>query len=287
MTESDIKDDAVITITVDKEEKTMTLGELKTLATKAAGADKVFRDASTAKKEAESALKLVEDLKHTEEDPEAFRRVGEAMGRSKDEIDDYLAGQAAQPDADDASKNKSDDDGQSAKMTPEELVELLPAEYKEAIALGQEAGLSLKRTEARADIKNLLDKDDVLGKDVITDPEVRARLEKAVEKEAVVRMAQGQKYGPGLLGEALQEVRGDAKGLGILPKPLEDVDPVAEAQKLGIGLGPDDKATIEAVQKGEAIERKPINDPDYADNLAARVLLGHDYATQEDEPTEK
>jgi len=261
-------------VTVAGEAKQYTLDELKTLASKSAGADQRFQEAAAAKQEAATALRIQELAKTADEDDGDFRELGRLMGRSEEEIENLIAFRNGQDDDDD------DDDGKGSPpprraSRPEGAPAALSAEDREAIAMGKQVALERMRERIEGEIKEALDNDSVLGENRIKSEAARKALFDTMKAEVTVAVAKGQAPDPSLLAAVLQTMRARAKSLGILEdgsgQPKEDA--VAMLERHGIGLGPADSPAVAAVKAGEDLPRVPITDPGYAENLAARALL--------------
>lgn len=267
------------TLVVDGVEKTFTLDELKTMATKAGGADSVFQKAATMRKSAEDALALQDLIQRAQTDNDAYRELARQMGHSEEDIEATLKFAAAQAGTSDGSGGSGTaGDGKTTPPPP-----ALTAQQEADIEMGRQAALNQERERLFGEMKNALDRDPILGQDKVKDAGVREELLVMVKAAVTSAVAQGTAYGPDLLSSVVQQMRTSAKRLGILDekKGPPAVDPVAALAKEGVGLGPSDSPAVQAVREGKLPLRVPVTDPKYADTFATRALLSQQQRMQE------
>lgn len=256
-------EDTKYSITVAGEARQVTLAELQKLAERSAGADKRFEEAARLRQEAADAQATQDLLQRAQNDNDAFRELGHKLGRSDEEIDQLLIEQGRM--------KPSDDDDDKTPPPP-----ALTPEQEADIQAGKQARVQQERERIYGEMHNLLDKDAVVGENVVKDPGARAAMFEMLESDVVTHMTRGSPYGPELLAASLQRVRERVERLGIRKATAgEDDTPEARLNKARqIGIGPSSKEMAAAIAGGKTVARVPVTDPDYADNFAARALLG-------------
>jgi len=255
-------DETKYDLTVDGTVSQYTLAELQSMATKSAGADKRFEEAAAVRKAAGEAMSLRDSLSKASTDDDAYRTVCRAMGVGDDEIEEALkTGVGRVPEDDD--DDDDDDAPQPAVLTQEQT---------DDIAAGKTAAMNAEREKIERTIRETLDKDKVLGDNVIKGEDARKALFDLVWSQVFMATATKGRYTPDLLTDAISTVRAQVEGLGATPTKKPKTDPVAELAKMGIGLGPSDSPVVRKLKETGEVDRVSTTDPHYADTLAARTL---------------
>lgn len=259
-------------------DKIVTLEEMQEMATKTAGADEKFRVAAEKLKEAAEkdtssakASKIVElhdklykSGNFTKAD---IREFGELVGMEEGEMEKMFAEELKKQGK---SAGATDDGTSFRKMKMEdmgpEVQEILKQAYQ-----GQVVDAEKKIAEM---VKIAVDKDEFFGTILKkTDEKQRddrkAAIEEMVKKDVNRRILQS-KYTKEVFGEpmiqgSVQEIRANIKRFGITDKTSKQPPSSLLA---GLGLPGDLQTKIQADEK---IERVPVDDPNWLDNVVARM----------------
>lgn len=246
-----------VTMTIAGEEKTLTLDELKTMASKAAGADARFREAAAMRLEAESAMRLKEVFDRANSgDPQGIRDLAVQMGEDPEDVEAFL----------ESMKNGGGEAAPEARLN---------ADQERRLKLAEQVALERTREKTLEEMNNFLDKDAYFGQDNFKTPQARTALMEVYEAEVVSRLARREPYNATLLAQAAQKVRTlvQSLGVGTSAGSSSQESKVEAAKRLQIGLGLSEGATFAAIQAGKPIPRVEVNDPDYVDNFVARAML--------------
>lgn len=247
-----------VTLTVDGYEKTMTLEEVKALATKAAGADRKFQEAAEIRKGAQRGIRVLEimdDLKaHPDKnDPNLTAELFAILG---------LDMTNPQPEQEPEPQSRQ-------RVTPPTAITMdnLGPREKYVMEKAEEAALRETRRNIEEETRNVLDKDPVLGKMIEELPEAARQPLKdelfEMAKEGVrTRILAGEFYGPDMRIDVVQRLRNRMQKLGI-PAKLAGQPMITGAGSM-MNFGPE-------IHANEPIKRVPINDPGYNENAVKRV----------------
>ena len=249
-------------ITVDGETRNLTIDELKTLASKSAGADKRFQDASTATKAAERGIrveKLMKSISNADSPADAdIRELAGLLEIDPKELLDYTK----ESDLPQKGANKAANLDFSAEF--QRQFGMSPAEAK--------AGWDFSNTrhvnDARKEIKEIsdgaVDKDEIIGKMVIGEDskEVLTAVKDMVAEDVLRKIQDGKPFGAEMVAASVQRVRSQLTKLGI-PKKL--------VQQPFLGLGPSEGFSA-AIQADEPIKRVSSTDDADEKNLMDRYL---------------
>ena len=249
-------------ITVDGETRNLTIDELKTLASKSAGADKRFQDASTATKAAERGIrveKLMKSISNADSPADAdIRELAGLLEIDPKELLDYTK----ESDPPQKGTNKAANLDFSAEF--QRQFGMSPAEAK--------AGWDFSNTrhvnDARKEIKEIsdgaVDKDEIIGKMVIGEDskEVLTAVKDMVAEDVLRKIQDGKPFGAEMVAASVQRVRSQLTKLGI-PKKL--------VQQPFLGLGPSEGFSA-AIQADEPIKRVSSTDDADEKNLMDRYL---------------
>lgn len=256
------------TVTVDGQEMTFTLEELKKKASESAGAQKKFEEASKIKKDAEAATRVMDVLNKlkTAEKPDKglVEELCRSLGIDPSSIPDFEKLTSGTQGKDDKGK-KNDKDTPPKKVGLGDFDDKTQAVLKAA----EVAELEAIRKKIEGDVKKAVDKDSILGKmvDGLRDEEKSKVMETFFDmamSDVRVRIAYNELFGAEMVESAIQKVRAQVKNLGIPAKSIGE-PPV-------VGLGPMDQAAAQEIRASEPIKRVPVTDPNYMDNLVKRAL---------------
>jgi len=253
------------TLNIDGESKVVTLEEMKTLATKAGGADKRFQEASEMKKQAEKGLKIGNLIDSMADNPtdEQAKELALHLGIDPGEFMAYL------------NENETPQGGDKGNK-PAEAVRVSKQDIIDAMGFDPEkAKVTLERSETRQiedakknlrEISDLaVDKDEIFGKMIIGDKrDDRMSIIKDEVAEDVLRKIQdGVPYGAELVAGCVQKIRAKYTKFGIPSTP--DQFPIV------LGMGPGGGLSAE-IQADKPIERVAAGKDGDEDNLVSRYL---------------
>lgn len=258
-------DDETFELDVDGTKRTITLDEMRELATKSAGADARFQSAAEMRKEAEAGIRigtLVKTLEGGEGTDLEAKELAVLLGIEPGELMEYLK------DGDD--DTDKDDKGNQAPvaLTDEQFKAaygFFPAEAKQILAHSQDRHIASARQELREISDKAVDTDAVFGKMVIGEKK-DARMEvikDMVAEDVLGKIEHGQQFGADMVTASIQKVRTQFTKFGIPNDPV--VNPVV------LGLGPGVQLPTE-VQAEEPIKRINAFESGADDNLVKRYL---------------
>ena len=272
------KDDTPSTfdIKVNGVDKTVTLEEMKEMATKSAGADEKFRLAAEERKKAEEAAsagaqaaeitglfdKLFNTGEYTTTD---VRRFGELTGQGADEMEKMFKEEMEKQ-----GKKSPDDKTPLRKLTADDLDD----DLKETLAGAKQTQVEKAEQKIAEMCKKEVDKDEFFGT-IIKDTDEKQRegrkaaIEDMVKREVNKRILSspytGEKFGDHMIKGAIQEIRADIKRYGA---PIKKSEQPVSSNLAGLGLSGD---LLTKVQDNETIERVPVSDPSWEENFVARL----------------
>jgi len=261
-------------------EKELPLEDVVKMAEKAGGADESFRRASELKKEGETGIQI-RDLYHkmrdgtaTEDDVSKYCDLLEVddetrdimMGKEDGAGDKEPEKEGEEKKGGKKGKSKENEEGIPRKPLslgdlPKDVVDMVRAAQGLVEETNQkkfEEGLQKALDEGK-DVKVILDSLPKGGRD-----KIKQALFDRCKREAELRLRRGAKYRP----ELLQEV------VAYEVKQLKDFGTLIAGSghpAMGVGEGGESQSWPGSVQD-KPIERKPVSDPDYADNFASRLL---------------
>jgi hypothetical protein len=258
-------------VTIDGEEKLLSLPELITLAAKSGGADKRFQEAAKTKKEAERGMRIQTLVDTISEGEPAEADVKELSGLLKVDSEEFMA--YLNDDGTNNNNNNNASNKDKDKQTKsidfdaefEKRLGIKPAEAKLIIEHSQHRHVDDARKEIR-DASNLaVDKDEIIGKMIVgKDSEETMKAVKEMVAEDVLRKIQdGVPFGADLIDGVLQRARQRLTNLGI-PKKLNQ-------QPIVLGLGPGSGLPSD-IQADEPIERISSVDDKDEKNLVSRYM---------------
>lgn len=264
-----------ISLTIKGEAKEFTLAEIKTMAEKTGGADAVFREASTIRKDAEAQQLVAAEAIEAKELHQKVQG-GFATDTEKNRYCDLfdtdpeyrkilLQGpQAAAPDP------SASDPSDLKPRGPVTLEDLTP-EVQEILKAAAAGTAKDRTTEILDDINKSIDTSDSfvnILKDVDSGnvENVKALARDQIRNGLAVRMRTGQRYGPQLVQEAVESVAQAMQKLGGYLQTADKPGPTplafgSAAASLDIHL-----------PNGKAPERVAGDDPNYSENFYQRFL---------------
>ena len=255
-------------ITVGGEKQEVTLEELQSLATKAAGADKKFEEAAQIRKDSEAGAKLMEmfsTIKSSDEAPDenVYKELLRTIGYKDTEIPDYetvFNKKGGTP----VDKDDKKPDATVDKVT----LEGLAPEVREVIEAARESKLQDVREKIFKNTEKGVDKDKILGKMIIDTPTaeksaVQEALYDMAKKEVQRRILGNEPFSSELITSVLQGIRGKIKVLG-MPTKSAGRPPM-------VGSGPSTDYSPEVIAD-KPIERVDSEDAVYIDNVVKRAL---------------
>lgn len=251
------------TVTIDGEERNLSIDELKTLASKSAGADKRFQDAAAATKSAERGTRieaLVGSISGTDAPSETDVR--ELAGLLELEPAEFMQilNESDPPQKADKKAENLDFNAEFQKQ-----MGASPAEVRATLEFSTQRHVNDARKEIR-DISDLaVDKDEIIGKMVIGEDkkEIIVQVKDMVAEDVLRKIQDGKPFGADLVAASVQRVRSQLIKLGI-PRKLAQYPAV-------LGLGPSVGLPAE-IQADEPIKRVLSSDDGDEKNLIARTL---------------
>ena len=266
------------TLKVSGVEKEVTLEEMQELATKSAGADEKFRVAAEKLKEAAEkdtssakAMKIVElhdKLYKTGDFTKSdIREFGELVGLGADEMEKMFAEELKKQGK---SAGATDDGTPFRKLKIEDL----DPDIQETLKGAKQSQVVDAEKKIADMVEKAVDKDEILGKilketdDTLRDDR-KAAINEMVKKDVNRRILQSQwtkeVFGDSMIQGSVQEIRANIKRFGIPSKASKQPPSSLLA---GLGLSGELQTKIQA---DEPIERVPVDDPSYTDNIVARL----------------
>jgi len=262
------------TITVDGTVREVTLDELRKMAELSGGAQKRFQEAAALAKENAKAMELYKIIRKGQEQPgslteEEWKRFAELSGIDPNEL---VAGDEEEED-DDSTSRTSSTNTPSPKHQETSPAKLPPEVMKQLEEL--QALLSERKTNAVVkEIETAVDKDEILGKIIKEYPDAERFVKDQVLREVQdYVIAQKKSYGPEVIQEALQYVRGVMNVVGKLATKK-----ARTAFLMGAGPAEGGSLTSQQFATGKVPERVPVTDPNYEDVATQRFLA--QYAKQ-------
>ncbi|KKN04208.1 hypothetical protein LCGC14_1099800 [marine sediment metagenome] len=275
------KDDtpATFDIKVSGVDKTVTLDEMKEMATKAGGADEKFREAAQKLKDAEDATSAGAEGKEIKElfgklftsgeyNKTDIRRFGELTGQGAEEMEKMFAAELEKQGK--TSAGAKGDDTPFRKLTAEDLA----PDLQETLAGAKQTQVEQAEIKIAGMVEKGVDKDDFFGT-IIKDTEEKQQesrktaitdmVKREVNKRILSSPYTNEKFGDAMIKGAIQEIRANIKAYGVPTKASEQ--PVSSVLA-GLGLSGD---LLTKVQDNETIERVSAGEEDYLDNFVARL----------------
>jgi len=258
---SSSKKEGTHTIKVDGEDRQVSLEELKTLASKAGGADARFQEAADIKKAAENGTRigaLIESLSGDGDPKESdVRELSSLIGVNPDEFLQFLN--------EDEKKPAKAADG---KISTEALTEALgvsPAEVKAILEHSNKRHVADAQKELREISDIAVDKDEIIGKMIVGEnkDEVLTAVKDMVAEDVLRKIQDGMPYGAEMVAASVQRVRSQLTKLGIPNKPGQ--------QPIVLGLGPGQGIPLD-VQADEPIKRISSTQDGGEENIVKRYL---------------
>ena len=257
--------DETFELDVNGEKRTVTLEEMKGLATKSAGADSKFQDAADMRKEAEAGIRigtLVKTLEDGKGSEQEAKELAVLLGVDPGDLMEYLKGDDQHTDDDKNTKNLP------AELTPEAFQKaygFAPAEAKQILEHSQNRHMTAARQELRELSDKAVDKDEIFGKMVIGDKkdDRMSVIKDMVAEDVLGKVERGNAFGADMVVASIQKIRAQFTRFGIPNSPV--INPVV------LGLGPGIELPSE-VQAEEPIKRINAFESGADDNLVKRYL---------------
>ncbi len=251
-------------VKIDGEDRSLSLDEIKELASKSGGADKRFNEAAEASKAAERGIRvetLVKVISGTEKPSDADIR--ELAGLLEINPQDFM--NQLHQDADPAPKGTKKDTDMDFNAKFQEAMGATPAEVRAILEFSQTRHVGSARQEIREISDKAVDKDEIFGKMVIgkDKDDIKLTIKDMVAEDVLKKIQDGVPFGAKVVTEAVQRVRATLIKLGI-PNNLTQ-------HPIVLGLGPSDGLSPE-IQADEPIKRIPSTDDGDEANLIARTL---------------
>ena len=269
-------------VKISGEDKELTLEELTALASKSAGADEKFRNASQMKEDATKGIeigKAFEKINSGSFDATDVRKLAELTGQDADEAVASYTAELKKKDGD----GDGDKDKNKGTAPPTKWDDIVPAEIKKLLEDAREILPTAREAQVEDAQKKIEEmviaevaKDDFLGKIVIDAPEelregikevVTSMVQRDVQKKILASPYTKEKFGTEMIRNSIQTARADVKKLGIPSKSSKQADRVS----LLAALGPTGTGLPAEVYSDEKIKRVDSNDPDYHDNAVKRL----------------
>ena len=258
--------DETFELDVSGEKRTVTLDEMKELATKSAGADAKFEDAADMRKEAEAGIRigtLVKTLEDGKGSELEAKELAVLLGVDPGDLMDYLK---------DGDEQHTDDNKNGGNLpdtlTPEAFQKAYgfsPAEAKQILEHSQNRHITSARQELRELSDKAVDKDEIFGKMVIGDKkdDRMSVIKDMVAEDVLGKVERGNAFGADMVAASIQKIRAQFTKFGIPNNPV--INPVV------LGLGPGVELPSE-VQAEEPIKRISAFESGGDDNLVKRYL---------------
>ncbi len=252
------------TVKVDGEDRSLSLDELKELASKSAGADKRFNEAAEASKTAERGIRveaLVKTISGVDKPSDADVR--ELAGLLEIDPKDFMNQLHAEEVAPSKSSKKDDDPDFNTKF--QEVMGASPAEVRAILEHSQTRHVGDARKEIREISDKAVDKDEIFGKMIVgkDKDDILLTVKDMVAEDVLKKIQEGVPFGAEVVTSAVQRVRSTLTKLGI-PNNLTQ-------QPIVLGLGPSEGLSPE-IQADEPIKRISSVEDGGEENLVARYL---------------
>ena len=256
---------AGFSITVNGEKRTVSQDELVKMAEKAAGADEKFRQAAEDRRQAAAATRALEILKGIgtgQVDANALNELSGVVGVDPSRLQGLLNKPAASAAAAD------DDDDNAGDDVPLVVTrDKLDPQTQGLLDWAQKQMLQNKRDEIKQEVKNSVDKDEVLATLLKVVPEgqlseMKETLFDMVFKDVQRSILAEKQYGPETITAAVQRVRALVKKLGTPAQAAKDPVSIGFSGFEGLTAG---------IQTDKDLERKSVQDAGYDDNAALRL----------------
>ena len=251
------------TVLIDGVERNLSIEELKTLASKSAGADKRFQEAATASKTAERGIrveKLISTISKSDKPSEAdVRELAGLLEVEPAEFMKYL-NEGDPPQKGTNKKAESLDFNEEFKKQ----MGATPAEVRAILEFSQTRHVNDARKEIKEISDGAVDKDEIIGKMVIGEDRdsVLIAVKDMVAEDVLRKIQDGKPFGAEMVAASVQRVRSQLTKLGI-PKKL--------VQQPFLGLGPSEGFSS-AIHADEPIKRVSSTDDGDEKNLVDRYL---------------
>ncbi len=261
--DSSSKKDDTYTIKVAGEDRQVSLDELKTLATKSAGADELMREAAGVRKGGEKGSRigsLIDKLSGSDAPSDAdIKELAGLLGEDPSKFLEQLKTEEGKT---------TETATSSAKVTKEDLAEALgvdPVEMKAILQHSKDRHVSDAQKELRGISDLAVDKDEIIGKMIVGKDKdsVLLAVKDMVAEDVLRKIQNGETYGAELVATVVQSVRSRLTKLGIPNKPSE--------QPIVLGLGPGQALPVE-VQADEPIKRISAAEDTDDSNVVARYM---------------
>lgn len=256
------------TVTIGGQQKTFTLEELKTAASRSLGADDKFEKAAKDKKEAAEGLRVVELLGRLKTggesaDPADVKEFLTVLGVDPAEATKLMEAGKKQKAGD---KGKAGKEGDTEEDTTVGMEQLDP-QLQAAIKAAERLDVDQMRKKIEDDIRKGVDTDPILSKMVSEVPEeVQADFRKSLYDMVMAsvrgRILSREAFGPEMITSTLQTVRDWVKKTGVPAKGAGQL-PV-------VGLAPTGTAFTADVLAPEPIKRVPSTDSNYEETAVKR-----------------
>jgi hypothetical protein len=257
-------------VKIDGETRLLTLDELKTYATKSAGADKLMRDAAAIRKDSQEGVRvkdLFDKVLHSDDVTATdIRELAVVMGIDPDEMEGVFNEELGK---------LGDRGGGGAQAPPKIGREQLDDEMRAIFDQTKADQITAAERKVFEMCKEGVDKDDFFGKILKEVP----KEELDDKKDAITRMVNrdvrlkiiaspytGEKFGADMIQGSIQTIRSELKKYGIPSKSTKQ----SAISNILAALGPTGGLPAE-VQSDEKIERVPSTEPGYEDNVVKRL----------------
>lgn len=260
-------------VKIGGETKELTLDELKTHATKAAGANKLMAEAAELRKGAKSGLEIKEAfekvLKSDDVDVSDIRNLAAVMGIDPEEMIGMFNEELEKLGV------KTDEKGRKSAGVKEKVGrDQLDDETRDIIDQAKADQIVKAEAKILEMCKKGVDKDEFFGTIMKDTPEEQ----RSDKMDVIVRMVHrdvrgkilaspytGEKFGTEMIQNSIQTIRSELKKYGIPSKSSKQ----SAISNLLAALGPTGGLPAE-VQSDEKIERVSSTEADYEDNVVKR-----------------
>jgi hypothetical protein len=259
-------------VKINGEMRDLTLAELKEHASKAAGADEVFRSAAQMKEDAKKGIEIgaaFKKINSGEFDATDVRKLAELTGQDADEaVAAYTASLKK-------GNDKGDGENKATPAAKKIAMEDLPEDMQEIMRGAREAQIEDAQEKIAKLVEAEVAKDELLGKIVLEAPDnlqagikefCLQQVKDDVQKKILASPYSKEKFGTEMIRNSIQKTRAGIKKLGIPSKADKQADRISLLAGL---VRPGDFPA--EVYTDEKITRVDSNDPNYHDNAAARL----------------
>lgn len=258
---------------VNGEKRTMTLDELKTAAQKAEAANAKFEEAANLRKEAEAAVKTMNIIKKlNSSETLSYEEAGFLADNIGGEASDYMDTPTQNTQTQQPTRTQEPQDTKpQGPITLDMLDPQLQEQIKGVVTHNMETQANDALETVKKELRESLDKDDVIGKMLSKVPEEKKSdlsnalfdmLFEDISQKVGVRRLQ---YGPEMIQESLQKVR---NRLSLFGNPTSGNDkPVIPVT----GMSALSTEATSQIMSDEPIKRVEATSSKYADNFAARL----------------